>query len=59
MKFKIKNYNPFEWHEWFAWHPVRVDKNDDEITYAWLEKVNRKFILSAGGDFYNLYKVIK
>lgn len=27
-----------QWHRWFAWHPVRVAKND----CRWLEVVERK-----------------
>jgi hypothetical protein len=30
---KLKN-----WHEWFAWYPVKVADND----CRWLEKVQRK-----------------
>lgn len=26
------------WHPWFAWHPVKVIRND----WRWLEKVDRK-----------------
>ena len=59
MKFNIKNYNPFEWKKWFAWYPVQVDKTDNEITYAWLETVWRKYVLTAGGDYFNLYNKIK
>ena len=30
-------YNVFEWHEWFAWHPVQIRQK-----HFWLEKVLRK-----------------
>ena len=34
-----------EWHEWFAWHPIRLGDHD----CRWLEKVQRKGTLCWGG----------
>lgn len=32
-----------QWHKWFAWYPVCVNKNTlDKAKYAWLEYVWRK-----------------
>ena len=44
MKFKCKeawqeDFDKLqEWHEWFAWYPVKIEKN----TCVWLEKIQRK-----------------
>jgi hypothetical protein len=37
-----------DWHDWFAWHPVRTLAGD----YVWLERVLRKGrrALIANGD---------
>lgn len=37
LKQKLKDE---QWHKWFAWYPVRIDKND----CRWLETVERIFI---------------
>lgn len=37
---QIRNRALCLWHLWFAWYPVRVQRND----WRWLEKVNRKGI---------------
>lgn len=37
----------FDWHEWFAWYPVRVGRRD----CRWLEKVERKR-LHRGDEWY-------
>lgn len=31
-----------QWHDWFAWHPVRIGGGAD---IAWLETIQRKGIL--------------
>lgn len=40
----------FDWHRWFAWHPVRIGNND----CRWLETVERRFEYDnlAGGRLY-------
>lgn len=42
MRFKFeskwsKTQRQKQWHDWFAWHPIRIN---DEI--VWLETVERK-----------------
>jgi hypothetical protein len=38
------------WHSWFAWHIVKLEEEAEEgmITYAWLTKVERRFIAVDG-----------
>ncbi len=41
--------NPAEWHDWFAWYPVRVDERleGDRFcwTVVWLSTVRRRLIV--------------
>lgn len=63
MRIKSKTYevkeNEFEarmseWHNWFAWYPVRI--SDTEL--VWLQIVKRKAIeFSTFGSPYWLYKL--
>ena len=32
-----------DWHDWFAWYPVRVDQN----RIIWLEKVKRRICCTS------------
>ena len=36
---RIESYNPYNWHKWFAWRPVKIGK-----TIYWLEFVERERI---------------
>lgn len=36
----------FEWHPWFAWHPVRLKGTR---TWVWLETVERYYHCTWGG----------
>ena len=29
----------YDWHDWFAWHPVRLDDTRDVV---WLETIQRR-----------------
>ena len=31
-----------DWHDWFAWYPVRVDGEDGKTYIVWLEYVKRQ-----------------
>lgn len=43
MKWQVKpRLNKEEWHEWFAWYPVRLSQINE---IAWLEKIERKVIV--------------
>ena len=44
MVWNIKSAkHKMEWHRWFAWHPVKVEKNSDGSgKIAWLCHVDRK-----------------
>jgi hypothetical protein len=46
--------NSFEWHRWFAWHPVSI--NGDEI--VWLIWVERKREITWWEHWWN-YRLIK
>ena len=50
---RFRSYNKIglrEWHEWFAWRPVRVSRKETR----WLEKVYRRRI--TGRDAYGCSK---
>lgn len=51
MRWKSKAWrNDYEWHRWFAWHPIRLP--DDRYTagkWIWLETVDRVYQGSWGG----------
>ena len=38
MKWNITSTQERNWHEWFAWYPVKTDKNER----VWLEKIVRR-----------------
>jgi hypothetical protein len=40
MRWRSKKEKYEAWHDWFAWHPVKVV--DDWPHYAWLETVSRR-----------------
>lgn len=41
-----------QWHNWFAWHPVRLNANE----VIWLETVRRKGILVDRPQEYSYWK---
>lgn len=47
---RIKRDKYKEWHDWFAWYPVRIDQNRK----IWLETVQRR-ILYTSEDFPRFY----
>lgn len=52
MRFPAKKYPKYEWHRWFAWHPVRLGQwRDGEL--VWLETVERVWI-SGDGWYYRI-----
>ena len=42
LKFKIKN--KYNWHDWFAWYPIKLTDQSDNVygEIIWLEKVERR-----------------
>ncbi len=43
---RSNNNHPFrQWHRWFAWHPVTVDKGDT----VWWDMVERRAVWLGGG----------
>lgn len=48
VKAKQKAANLREWHNWFAWRPVRVGKND----CRWLEMLERRYPSAFTGILY-------
>jgi hypothetical protein len=57
MKWQFKSKaerkaNKEQWHEWFAWIPVRVDEH--ERTIVWLQKIYRRGVYheSMGDSFW-------
>lgn len=39
--------DPYEWHIWFAWYPVKAGS-----TWVWLEKVRRKRYSTWASDWH-------
>jgi hypothetical protein len=31
----------YEWHRWFAWFPVTIDRNGNRV---WLETIERRYL---------------
>lgn len=57
-RLKIKRDERMTWHIWFAWHPVRIAKND----CRWLENIERRGNLefNESGKYWNYeYRAIK
>jgi hypothetical protein len=46
VRWTVKEVDP--WRPWFAWHPVRIDKQ-----WVWLERIERMILCpEIGGAFY-------
>lgn len=43
MRWQHKGSDKREWHKWYAWHPIYVNK-----TWVWLETVHRKWGMEPG-----------
>jgi 3',5'-cyclic AMP phosphodiesterase CpdA len=54
MKILSDRFSIYEWHEWFAWYPVRT--SDTEL--RWLEIVKRKRI-SEGNFGWMVYQPLE
>ena len=54
MKWHTKARNPYVWHRWFAWYPVRLTRLTGGGFYvshwAWWEIVERQLVESVWGD---------
>jgi hypothetical protein len=42
MIIRVKKNRWWEWHTWFAWHPVVVGKCDDYYDVVWLRTITRR-----------------
>ena len=40
MKFKYRN--KYEWHNWFAWRPVRIGNYFSSNDIVWLQFIERR-----------------
>lgn len=47
MRWKTKAEKFGDWHDWFAWHPVKV-MEDKRLRWIWLETVSRRGELVYG-----------
>lgn len=43
-------FDPFEWHDWFAWRPVRVEVATGSFRRVWLERIQRRKVLWIGNS---------
>lgn len=49
MRWNIRKEQDYlEWHQWFAWHPVRINGQ-----WVWLETVERKFDCGWASDWWD------
>lgn len=54
MRWKTRPPRHLVWHQWFAWHPVRLE---DTGEIAWFETVFRwKEVMGGWGDYYTDYR---
>lgn len=54
MKLQLSSprvFDPYNWHTWFAWHPVIVN-NAGYVYLVWLEYIERKEIGYWGDSWY-------
>lgn len=50
MRWKYKDLE--QWHNWFAWHPVRIyDRNQSKYVWVWLEHIERKGLYLGYGEW--------
>lgn len=58
-KQKVRPDLRYEWHRWFAWHPVNVAGfNAYPGTFVWLETVERRLCENERSDDYWQYRDI-
>lgn len=48
QKRMIKNDRLNNWHDYFAWFPVRITHLNNESFWYWLEKIQRKRYTFSG-----------
>lgn len=51
-----------DWHEWYAWYPVKLSSNDKWPETVWLEKIYRRRrwpLMSAYSDYDIAVSLIK
>ena len=53
-KRRIKDDYLNNWHDCFAWFPVRITHVNNESYWYWLEKIQRKRIYLVVIDFINI-----
>lgn len=54
LRLVVKPDLDFEWHRWFAWHPVFIkDEESGQAMWVWLETVER--ILADGMEGLEAY----
>lgn len=29
------------WQEWYAWYPIKIKRDDNKVTFVWLEPILR------------------
>jgi hypothetical protein len=47
MRWRINDFDPFQWHQWFAWYPVRIG-----YRRVWLEKIERQMAQDMAGHWW-------
>ena len=48
MKFKYRKLDDGQWHERYAWMPIKVEDEHDQNTMIWFEKYMQKSSWKAG-----------
>lgn len=46
--------NPYGWHRWFAWHPVKVRTSplSSNTEWTWLRWVSRRKVAQFNSDWW-------
>ena len=65
MRINIEKQNEFQWHTWYAWHPVKVPLFEPrsyqhiyKYQWVWLERLEKKYIYTSSQDVQWVYKII-
>jgi len=58
MRWTSTYTDTYEWHTWFAWHPVRIAHVRRSRTtlaehWVWLAKIERKAVGNYGGSYWD------
>ena len=47
-----------EWGRWYAWYPVRIDRDNLGSTFVWLEWIERRTMYTWGGSYHEYRETV-